>query len=793
MLSAVFSRPLRLAFLTIVLGLTACTSHPASPAAPSFSSPPPTRTSPSSATATPTNISALPTLPPKWTETPTPTITETPTPSDTPTPTFVPTLAPATPAAGPEGYRLKQWTEQEALAVVSERERMFASTSSNDISNGDAQRYFGEYLLTMERETLRHFPQAASKNDLLWKLANLESNTIWYQSPIHHFLLALEAKLNSGEIAPLNMSDWLKQHGFGVPATYSAHNLFGDGKDATVYFITAMPEFETAVITLGGSRQGEYRVFATKDHWTFLRREYPTISIEDRSGNGQPEIQLIDDWYGSGFSGGICTSDIYLYEWQGSYPDGKFVNLAQYVSGVAAANDGSCGAGSSWEFGSPDANGSQSIIAVTQRDTGGYASRCADYESRGTYTWTGRMYEWAGNTENTPSISDPEWCAVLWADWAGGLNDRAVVLLNAWVQTWPSTIDEIWGESAQDYFRFKLGTWYALRGDSDRAQSVLQMVRDHPANPKFTIASQMAGAYLEKYQSGFNLVGACGAASETLNHALLQIPNVSLVEDLEPETMRQAIGFAAPYWFYPPHNVCDLWNSFRQTIRTFTPHDIPEVINWLNKHRVGVWVVKQADLNDDGMDDRVARLKLPGDQTWNQYALIQDQNGLNAVFIPGDINPNPGKEYTATLTHFKMGADSVHVNVFTFGDEATAFQILERQGQFRAEPFPLSELTPEQLPPLTRDDKVARAEQALFESGDITQAIETLKDLLAGPNSEPDRPSITKPRLLYLLGLAHELSGNERDAVQAYWQLWHDYPDNPYTLMARRKLEAITP
>ena len=29
--------------------------------------------------------------------------------------------------------------------------------------------------------------------------------------------------------------------------------------------------------------------------------------------------------------------------------------------------------------------------------------------------------------------------------------------------------------------------------------------------------------------------------------------------------------------------------------------------------------------------------------------------------------------------------------------------------------------------------------------------------------------------------------------VKTYWQLWRDYPDSPYTLMARRKLEAVGP
>ncbi len=44
-----------------------------------------------------------------------------------------------------------------------------------------------------------------------------------------------------------------------------------------------------------------------------------------------------------------------------------------------------------------------------------------------------------------------------------------------------------------------------------------------------------------------------------------------------------------------------------------------------------------------------------------------------------------------------------------------------------------------------------------------------------------------------MLGLAYELSDREPDAIQTYWQLWQDYPDNPYAQLAESKLELIKP
>ena len=51
--------------------------------------------------------------------------------------------------------------------------------------------------------------------------------------------------------------------------------------------------------------------------------------------------------------------------------------------------------------------------------------------------------------------------------------------------------------------------------------------------------------------------------------------------------------------------------------------------------------------------------------------------------------------------------------------------------------------------------------------------------------------SSRQAQLLYLLGLIHELNGEDTQAVQTYLELWLTYPDNPYALMAFAKLEPV--
>jgi hypothetical protein len=56
------------------------------------------------------------------------------------------------------------------------------------------------------------------------------------------------------------------------------------------------------------------------------------------------------------------------------------------------------------------------------------------------------------------------------------------------------------------------------------------------------------------------------------------------------------------------------------------------------------------------------------------------------------------------------------------------------------------------------------------------------------PNLNRCDPQI---RLEYLAALAHELRGNQQEAVDRYYSIWEAYPDSPYAIMAAGKLEVV--
>jgi hypothetical protein len=78
---------------------------------------------------------------------------------------------------------------------------------------------------------------------------------------------------------------------------------------------------------------------------------------------------------------------------------------------------------------------------------------------------------------------------------------------------------------------------------------------------------------------------------------------------------------------------------------------------------------------------------------------------------------------------------------------------------------------------------VAEVEETLMLRWDTNEAVPLLHDLLANYSYHGSS------RLMYLLGLAYELTGDEANAVKTYWNLWHDYPETAYARLAESKLE----
>jgi hypothetical protein len=75
--------------------------------------------------------------------------------------------------------------------------------------------------------------------------------------------------------------------------------------------------------------------------------------------------------------------------------------------------------------------------------------------------------------------------------------------------------------------------------------------------------------------------------------------------------------------------------------------------------------------------------------------------------------------------------------------------------------------------------------------GMTSEAIAEIEYALDGLRAAGVTDGVHFTRLLYLLGLNYELIDDDEKAVQIYYQLWRDYPDSAFAVMARAKLAPI--
>lgn len=605
-----------------------------------------------------------------------------PTPSVTPNPTQTEPVSlfanelipiPAKPSHPATVYKLREWTEAAWLASIEEAkifvDPLIENWSRNpNYTPGDLM----TPLIMMEKEALLRYPNMDSYNELAWDLAYRESLNFGRPYTVDRLTSLLVLSLNSGEITLDSINSNLDSKGFSVVARFDSDNLFGNTQAGTVLQIESpIPSFSVeslSLIAIGKSEGGYFHVIPVDQFWYWNYHRGDTVSVTDTNYNQMAEVMVDTYSWSSGIPGG-CSHTLALYEWQGPLPDGQFENLAANISDISMSGEsGSCER--PWEFEEDDVTGIPTIKTVSRYTLPGStyipggADNCPRYELWTIYQWNGQIFEWANNGLNSLESEGSPICTIGWAYLAGGLNDEAISLLETALSSWPIELNDIWGPASEDFFRFELGTWYALRGETELTINTLQSVRDNPTNPDFGKASELAAIFLANYDS-HDVNTACNEVLEHLN----EVAPTSECCGLNTETILETWGFANPLWSYRYYmsEVCTL--------------------------------------------------------------------------EPNTANVEPSE---------------------------TTFSQSQRQEQ-----------------------AVAQIERTLFIAGDYAQARAALLDLLDTDLIGPENGAEVRTYLRYLLALTYELSGDESNAVDLYWQLWNEFPESPYTPLIRLKLELL--
>jgi hypothetical protein len=637
-------------------------------------------------TTTRTNIPSFAltsTLPPKFT----------PEPTGLPLPSFG-----KLPLNGSGDYILKPWSAEDAWNLITADPPEFPEAENG--STYDAQTDWTMVELTLLREIMSRFPNSPIYSDAFALMISPEiyNSLFGEEYTIEPFRRALETAINAeinadADFSPefLNkiISEVLHQNDIQVFQVLPANNVLKDGTPGWIFDTRINGSYGSAFALSG--EPGSYSLVSPRDNWRKFMWSDQQIFTYDLNANGVPEIAIWDSYWGTGMSH-FCVEVLNIYEWNGS----TFVNLTPNLETNVNTDSGSC-----LDFETVEGpKGTQAIITGVRIESG-----CSydDYWGPGSLI-VRRRYEWNGDVfalahedvlplENSFPDGDPNnKCTLSWVNEAGAANDQAFQslpsLLAATNPDLTAGFSEQFGPAYLDFFNFKLGTWYAMRGQKSQALTLLAQVRDTPANPEFDAASQLAEAFLQDYPSAGAYAG-CVAAGDVLdiyafrNDDLLYLDTSAMREawgfsDWQWGTGGCAILFSGPSAREDPLNVCSLTTAVRLAVQKQAFSSTEHLLRWLDEQKIPYTGLKEGDVDGDGRRDWLILLGTGQNQSWHLWVLL-DKGGFTLPLWITDIQRTTGNIPVAWNT-FTPDPTSSPLNVYQWTDGMVIFRTFSQNG-----------------------------------------------------------------------------------------------------------------
>jgi hypothetical protein len=225
----------------------------------------------------------------------------------------------------------------------------------------------------------------------------------------------------------------------------------------------------------------------------------------------------------------------------------------------------------------------------------------------------------------------------------------------------------------------------------------------------------------------------------------------------------------------------------RSLVRLLPNQPLSAAITTLQGHGVPILSSGRVDLNADGDPEQWATIRHPGSSEVELWILSSTPTGPTAGYAGLVSSPRPS---------IRTISQDIYSSLASV-DDNSAFRLTRHP--VTDEPFITRVLLSEARSP---SDEVAgefdRARDQLLKGSDPEPILETLLALDTTNELDCDseyvyHPHARCPDMLYLLGLAAELSGDDAQAVREYLRLWRDYPESPYSVIAALKLAETTP
>jgi len=327
------------------------------------------------------------------------------------------------------------------------------------------------------------------------------------------------------------------------------------------------------------------------------------------------------------------------------------------------------------------------------------------------------------------------------------------------------------------------------------------------------IYSDFAKNFLRYYSGNESMYLACKKSREILDKVL----TVSSAQD---EAELFGISFDFNYGFGPGMLRCFDRDVFRLLINEM-PVAVEGVPDELRRNGVKLYYAEKRDVNFNGLAEEWLMIIADGmfalfpnklhyevvelDYFWygedtSKYSdttvAIERWNGIqgSVLIILADqdmVIKSIGEDYRSIWLNSEYDVEDV---IFSPKVAPAQFQVSYKEPASKEAYYvvPWKGYRWDAARSAFRDDLI---EYSLFVEHNPDKAVEMAEMLvpLLLDWKDLDLAAGQLPRYFYLCGLSYELSGDVQKAAEVYWQLWRDYPESQYALLARYKLMPVNP
>lgn len=623
---------------------------------------------------------------------------DTPVPGLIPEPESTATLAPDSFLFGdpPENevssYTLEHWEGEDAWNIFIGEPPLFPDNTEGQ--SYDEQYDWPSVKITLLQEITGSFPNSSYYSNAVNGLLS-PGNYGFEPVPVENFRSELEKKLNQTPDMLITrtaldsiISSQLQQNDIQVMSVIPADNLLGDGSPGWVLDIRNS-NYGGIILALTG-KPGEYRVVSPHENWTKAWWSDYQVFVYDLNTNSVPEIAFQESTWGAGMTH-HCGEYFELYEWNGK----SFTNLIPDIGTSANTYSGGC-------LGFEIVDGSNGTKAIITGYLVGSSCLCCNYgggagvgslviERR--YEWNGTFFalasiETLSLEDSMPDELSMNKCTLSWVNEAGAANGQAFQLLPILLaETNPELTDgfrDQFGPAYLDYFMFKLGTWYAMRGNQPKALDLLNQVRNNPLNQNYDAASQLADAFLQGYP-GTSTYAGCLAAGKVLDIYSFPGDDHHFLDDM---AMRDTWGFSDSQWSLgraitlysgslvreDPLNVCSLATAFLLSVQKQSFVNTVALTQWLDSQQIPYTGLVEGDVDGDGRQDWLILVGTGQNQSFHLWVLLNKGGSTMPLWV-SDVHRTM-ENIPVTWNRFSPNPPATPINVYQLSDGLIIFQVI---------------------------------------------------------------------------------------------------------------------